>query len=139
MKTRLYGKNPPRLPKPVSAKRDTREGFSLRIIDEADHRFAVVKQMKSRVDRLIEETGSDTLAKQFMAGRAVFILSYLESTEIDALEGKQIDWKAYLAATKALTDALHKLGMNREAKSAITLSDYVADKVKKKGKPKKPK
>ena len=133
-KPRLYGK-PPRMPKPVSAKKD-KGGFSLKMIDQADHRFAVVKQMKARVDQLLEESGSDTFAKQCLAGRAVFILSYLESTELDALEGKQIDWKMYFQSVRSLGEVLSKIGMDKEAKSAVRLADYI-DSLEKKKKLKK--
>jgi hypothetical protein len=123
-KPRLYGKKPPRMPKPVSAKKD-KDGFSLRLIDQADHRFAVVKQMKARVDQLLDEAGCETFAKQCLAGRAVFILSYLESTELDALEGKQIDWKMYFQSVRSLGDVLAKIGLDKEAKQTIQLSQYI--------------
>lgn len=122
-KKRLYGKKQPRMPHPVSAKKD--KGFSLRLIDSADHRFAVVKQMQNRVNQLMEEAGCETFAKKCLAGRAVFILSYLESTELDALEGTEIDWRMYFQSVRSLGDVLAKIGLEREAKSAVRLAEYI--------------
>src|SRR5688572_21840392 len=108
-KTRLYGKHQPRMPMPKTAGRD--KGFSLRTINEADSRFAVVKDMRRRLEKLKDESDCDTLAREALAGRAIFLLVYLESCEIEMLEGRQIDWKRYLTAAKALADLLSKLGL----------------------------
>jgi hypothetical protein len=122
-KVRLYGKSQPRMPKPVSAKKD--KGFSLRMIAEADSRFAVVKQMRKRLQTLMDDAGVTTIQREWLASRAVFLVGYLESLELDALEGTQIDWRRYLQATKGLSDVLSKLGLDREAKSAARLHDYI--------------
>src|SRR4051812_27235148 len=124
-KIRLYGKEQPRMPRPVSAKKD--KGFSLRLITEADSRFAVVKQMRKRLESLMEDAGVDTVSKEWLAARAVFLVGYLESMELDALEGKQIDWRRYMQAVRSLSDVLGKLGLNRESKSAKRLQDYIVE------------
>jgi hypothetical protein len=124
-KPRLYGKDRLTFRNPVSAKRD-KKGFSLRIIEEADGRLHVVKTLHTRLKQLLDDTGSDTLARHMLAARAVFIAAYLESVEVTALEGtKEIDWKRYLQATKSLSDVLSKLGLNREAKKADRLHEYI--------------
>jgi hypothetical protein len=122
-KVRLYGKEQPRFPKPRSAKRD--KGFSLKTINNADCRFAVVKQMRKRLDQLMDDAGVDTVSKEWLAARAVFLVGYLESLEVDAFEGKEIDWKRYMQAVKSLSDVLSKLGLDRAAKSAARLHDYL--------------
>ncbi len=116
------------MPKPVSSKKDN--GFSLRLITEADWRFAVVKQMRKRLETLMDGAGVDTQQKEWLASRAVFIVRYLESLELDALEGTSIDFKRYFQATKSLSDVLSKLGLDREAKSAAKLTDYIDGKRK---------
>jgi hypothetical protein len=58
---------------PVKAKRD--KGFSLRSIEEADSRYAVVKTMRNRLKQLKEDVNTDTVAKEWLAGRAVFLLA----------------------------------------------------------------
>ena len=122
-KPRLYGKDRLTFRNPVSAKKD--KGFSLRTIEEADSRFHVVKTLHKRLKQLLDETGSDTLARKMLAGRAVFVAAYLESAEVDGLSGNEIDWKRYLQATKSLSDVLSKLGLNREAKKADRLHEYI--------------
>ena len=108
MKIRLYPKRKPRMAVPISARKD--RGFSLRQISEADSRYAVVKEMRKRLEQLKEDCGVDSIQKEWLCGRAVVLLAYLESQEVDALEGKQIDWRQYLSAVKAFGDVLVKLG-----------------------------
>lgn len=67
---RLYGKRRPRMPKPPMADND--KGFTLRMIREADSRFAVVKQMRERLERLIDDCQFETVAEESLCGRAVF-------------------------------------------------------------------
>lgn len=122
---RLYGKRRPRMPKPGLAKRD--KGFSLRLINEADSRFAVVKQMRQRLKQLLDDCGTETLAEEWLAARAVFMLGYLESLEIEAYEGKTINWASYCQACNALNGLLTKLGAfaTIRKKKTVTLEDYV--------------
>lgn len=117
------------MPKPTSARKD--KGFSLRLITEADSRFAVVKQMRKRLETLMDDAGVDTQQKEWLASRAVFIVGYLESLELDALEGTDIDFKRYFQATKSLSDLLSRLGLDREAKSAVKLQEYIEQGAKK--------
>lgn len=129
-KPRLWSKRRVKLPKPVSAKKD--KGFSLRLIGEADSRYAVVKAMRSRLEQLKADANVDSIQKEWLCGRAVFLVGYLESQEVEALEGTEIDWRRYLMATRALTDVLNKLGLDRELRSAQRLADYIAENKKSK-------
>lgn len=124
-KNRLYSKDQPRMPKPVSAKHD--KGFSLRMIESADGRFAVVKEMRRRLEQLESDVNADSEPKKWLAGRAVFLVSFLESQEHDALNGTAIDFKRYLSATKSLSDLLGKLGLDKEERSAKRLTEYLEE------------
>ncbi len=124
---RLFGKKKVRLPKPGLAKKD--KGFTLRMIQEADSRFAVVKQMRTRLQELLEDCGIETKAEEWLAGRAVFMLSYLESMEVDAMEGQEIRWASYCQACNTLNGLLTKLGAFAiERRPTVSLEDYVATK-----------
>lgn len=112
MKIRLYSKRKPRMAIPLPAKKD--KGFSLRQISEADSRYAVVKEMRKRLEQLKNECGVDSIQKEWLCGRAVVMLAYLESLEVDALEGKPIDWRQYLGAVKSFGDVLNKLGLEKD-------------------------
>jgi len=129
---RLYGKQKPRLPKPVNAKKDRRSGFSLRLIQEADSRFSVVKTIKRRLEQLIEDAGCDSIQKEILAGRAVFMAARLESMEVEALEGVEIDWGSYVQACNCLNGVLTKLGLDKHlGHEVIKLEQYVAGKTEK--------
>lgn len=112
MKIKLYPERTPRMSVPVPAKKD--KGFSLRQISEADSSFAVVKVMRQRLEQLKLEAGAPSIQKEWLCGRAVVLLAYLESQEVDAMEGKPIDWRQYLAAVKSFGDVLNKLGLGKE-------------------------
>src|SRR4051812_34182163 len=107
-KPRLYGTKKYKMPKPS---RRSKGKFELRTIQEADSRYHVVKLMRERVQKLMEDCNADTLAKEFLCGRAVYIASFLESSEMDAIEGKTMDWRTYLQAVRSLADVLNKLGL----------------------------
>src|SRR5262245_36227434 len=117
---RLYGKKKVRMPKPGFA--DPKAGFSLRLIEEADSRFAVVKQMKKRLEHLLADCDIQTQAEEWMAARAVFVLSYLESVEVNAYEGKEISWSSYMQACNALNSLLTKLGALGSERKPETVS-----------------
>jgi len=126
-KTRLWGKKRLKMPRPVSANRD--KGFSLRLITEADSRYSVVKTMRQRLEQLKEDAGVDTAAKEWLAARAVFLVGYLESEEVNALEGKDINWQRYIQATKALSDVLNKLGIHKDLTRGVQrLESYISGK-----------
>ncbi|MGE3241369.1 MAG: hypothetical protein AB7G28_07890 [Pirellulales bacterium] len=127
---RLEGKNRAKLPRP-KLKHD--KGFSLRTIDEADGRFALVKRMQRHLQRLKDDAAIDNIQKEMLAGRAVMICSYLESMEIELIEGKKINFGRYVQFVNALSNILSKLGIDGDAKrSMLTLEQYVASKKGKK-------
>lgn len=132
-KPRLKGKHRQHLPKPVTASKD--RGFSLRMIEEADGRLASVKLMRARLSDLMEDSGCDTVQQQWLAARGVFLLSYVETLECQALEGHQINWGQYLQAVKALSDVLSKLGLSRDVTRGVQrLQSYVEEASRKNGK-----
>jgi hypothetical protein len=126
-KPRLYSRKRVKMPKPpLKTKND--HGFSLRTINEADSRFHVVRLMRERVKNLMDDCDAhSSIGKEWMCGRAAFILGYLETQEIDAIEGTKMDWKTYLAAVRSLTDVLTKLGLDKAVKGAKTLEAYLND------------
>lgn len=129
-KPRLYGVKKFKMPKPP---RKSKGRFELRTINEGDGRYHVVKLMRERVAKLIEDCGAqDTLAKELLCGRAIYIASYLESQEMDAIEGKDMEWKTYLAAVRSLADVLNKLGLDKAARGAKNLETYLIDAGKRK-------
>ena len=125
-KQMLRRKNRVKMPKPVSAKKD--RGFSLRQINEADARLAVVKTLRKRLKQLMVDAGVDCIQREWLAGRAVFLVAHLESLEVDALEGKDIDWRSYIQSVKALSDVLNKLGLDKDVTRGVKrLETYIVE------------
>jgi hypothetical protein len=124
-KPRLYSKRKLKMPKPS---RSSEGKFELRTINEADSRFHVVKVMRSRVAKLMADCNADTIAKEWLCGRAVFLLGYLESQEMDAIEsGEDVNWRIYLQATRALSDVLKALGLDKAVAGTQRLETYLLD------------
>lgn len=123
-KPRLYSKRKYKAPKPRSRGNGK---FELRVISEADSRYHVVKVLRQQVAKLIADTNADTRQKELLCARAAFIAAYLESQETESLEGKELDWKTYLAAVRSLADVLNKLGLNQAKAGTQTLQDYLTD------------
>jgi hypothetical protein len=134
-KPRLFAPKRCKLPKPRLSKRSKKD-FELRVIGEADQRFHVVKQLRARVQQMMDDCQAETLAKEFLCARAVYLNSFLESQEVEALEGKKPDWRLYLQAVRALADVLSKLGLEPAVKTAKRLEDYIIDTAKRNGKTK---
>lgn len=126
-KPRLYSRREPRLPLPnPKANRD--KSFALRALSNADNRFAIVKELRRRLEQLKEDAGVQTLQREWLAARAVFLVARVESMEYDALTGQEIPWREYVLVTKALVDVLKRLGLDRERKTTLSLRKYVAAK-----------
>jgi hypothetical protein len=123
-KPRLYSPRVPRLPLPKNPNK-VKGSFALKTLNNADHRFAIVKELHRRLERLLEDTGATTLQREFMAARAIFLVARCEALEYDAVTGKQINWREYFQATKTLADVLKSLGMSEERKTTKRLSDYL--------------
>ncbi len=101
--------------------------FRPRFWMEADQRFAVVKELRARVERLQADCGADSYAKQLLCERAVFMLAVLETKEINAIESGAFDSGSYVCAVNGLLGILKALGLKKVVKAA-SLSDYIAEK-----------
>jgi hypothetical protein len=126
-KLRLWSKRKQKLPVPKTKGSENKQGrFALRALGECDSRLAVVKELKRRLNRLESDAGVDCSQKEMLAGRAIFMVSFLESTEVSAMEGKHVDWDEYVKVLNCLTSVLGKLGVERQiTKAAATLEEYI--------------
>lgn len=119
-KLRLFGKKTIKLAK-------SNDGECLRHIEEADGRLSTVKKMRLRLNRLIGDANCDTQQKEWLAARAVALVTYLESQEVKLMEDEPIVWQTYLQAVRTLADILNKLGLDKAGKGAKQLADYLID------------
>ena len=127
---RLYGKKKQKFPKPSTKPKnpDSKKGFELRLIREADNRYSCVKTIKRRLTQLLKDAACDSMQREILAGRAIFLAAHLESLEVEALEGKDIDWGSYVHCTNCLNGILTKLGLDRQlANEVTTLEKYMAN------------
>lgn len=69
-KRRLWSKRKLQMPRPTKPTHD-KKGLSLRLITEADSRFAVVKEMRRRIDQLIMDAGLTTIQQEWLANLVV--------------------------------------------------------------------
>jgi hypothetical protein len=85
-----------------------------------------VKEVRSRLRTLIEDSGADSFQKRLLAERAVFLSIKLQSMEIDAVEGREFEMGKYNQGVNALVGLLRSLGLERAMKRPDTdLRSYV--------------
>ncbi len=105
--------------------------FTPRYLDDVDCRTSAIKEFKRRLLELQEAAGADSPQKKLLCERANFIASRLQSMELDALEGRDIDMGVYTQASNALMGILKTLKLDAaKAGKVLDLDAYVAGKTK---------
>ena len=93
---------------------------------EIDQRCAIVREVRQRYEKLCEHTGADSVQKEMLVQRAIFINIQLETMECEAAESGTFDPGVYAQMVNALSGLLNKLGLDRkEADAAMNLRAYV--------------
>ncbi len=100
--------------------------FVPRFWEGEDGRSVIVKEIRRRVDALIEETGADSLQKQILIQRAVFILLQIETMEIDAARNGVPPDGVFVQLVNSLQGLLKLLGLEKQVSKTIDLKAYVA-------------
>ena len=99
--------------------------FTPRFWQDADNRVAIVRALKERVGQLKTDSNADSMQKEVLCERAVFLIAVLETAEVNAVDGgKALDLGAYVQGVNSLMGVLRMLGLDKKAK-AIGLADYV--------------
>lgn len=102
--------------------------FKPKFWQEQDNRVAVVKEIRRRVKALKADVGADSVQKELLAERAVFVALQLETMECDALAGKgKLDAGVYCQAVNTLSGLLSKLGLDRKVQEAGGLKAFLED------------
>jgi len=100
--------------------------FTPRFWEDSDRRVALVRAVQERVEALKRDTASDSVQKQTLCERAVFLATVLETSEVNAIEGvRPLDTGSYVQALNSLLGILKALGLDRKAKS-LGLAKFVA-------------
>lgn len=96
--------------------------------EHADGRCAIVREIRRRYLELKEDCGADSIAKDLLVQRAVFVALQLETTERTAAEGGSFDSGKYGQLVNTLVGLLRSLGLERHIKKVANLADYVESK-----------
>lgn len=102
--------------------------FSPRFYEDADQRSHVVREIKRRIETLTNDCGADTIQKQILVARAIFLSTLIETNELNALDTGKIDVGQLVQATNSLLGVLKSLGLEKNTKTAIDLKTYVQKK-----------
>lgn len=103
--------------------------FTPQFLDSLDGRCTVARVLRQRFERVRDEVGATTLAKEALCRRLVFTDAVLESMESEAAEsGKMADMGAYVQATNAMLGLARTLGLERRANDATDLQTYLRQK-----------
>jgi len=101
--------------------------FTVRFWEDSDGRLASIKAIKRRVEALRKDVGATSVQKDLLVQRAAFVALQLESMEIAAAEGKELDRGVYGQMVNTLLGLLRALGLESAQRAkAISLKDYVA-------------
>lgn len=98
-----------------------------KFLSTADQRLKVIKLIRRRLERLIEEAGCSSIQRELLASEAVFISVQLETMRVNALEGKYFDAGVYTQMVNCLSGLLAKLGLNKQATQVESLSTILAE------------
>lgn len=101
------------------------KAFVPKFWDELDGRCIVAKEIRRRYEELASDTGADSVQKQMLVQRAVFINLRLEAIECEAAQGEPFDAGLYASMTNSLNGLLSKLGLNKQIKNADDLQSYL--------------
>lgn len=102
--------------------------FSPRFWENSDARISVVKTIRRRYQLLKEHCGGEeSYQRDLLCQRVAFISIILETQEVQAAEGGDIDLGSYIQATNGLTGLLKTLGLDKRIKSVRDLSSYLKE------------
>ena len=94
---------------------------------DVDNRLAIVKEIKRRLATLTADAGVDSVQKQILAERVVFLTLKLETAEVEAAETGKFDLGSYTHALNVLAGLLKKLGLEAVEPEARDLEDILQE------------
>ncbi|MEQ8791772.1 MAG: hypothetical protein RIC55_36250 [Pirellulaceae bacterium] len=99
--------------------------FVPRFWDEADGRSTIVRVIRERFDRLMQDTGADSYQKELLVQEAIFVAIQLETLRVKAAESGELDAGSYTQLVNCLQGLLNKLGLDRRMHEVVTLQDVL--------------
>lgn len=102
------------------------ERFEPRFWETTDQRQGVVKEIRRRLEALRDDAGVDSVQKEMLVRRAIFISIQLETMEVQSVETGDFQAGVYTQMTNALSGLLSKLGLEQQTtKKVVNLHEYV--------------
>jgi hypothetical protein len=118
-KMRLKGKDRASLP----------DQFEPHLLIEADGRRSVVKELRRRVKRLMEDCGATSYQQEMLCEEAVYLFAKLETMRVRELRGETVDDGVRTQMINCLQGILSKLGLEKHQQTEMTDLDlYIKSK-----------
>ncbi len=103
--------------------------FRARFWDDSDQRISVVKNIRQRYQLLKEDCGGEeSYQRDLLCQRVAFISIILETKEVQAAEGGDLDLGSYVQGVNGLMGLLKALGLEKRFKSVNDLKTYLKQK-----------
>lgn len=103
--------------------------FRPRFWEDSDQRCAVVRLIRRRYELLKEHAGgNESFQRDLLCQRLAFVSIILETKEVTAAEGGDLDLGSYVQAVNALVGLLKTLGLDKRMKTVSDLKSYLAEK-----------
>lgn len=103
--------------------------FKPRFWDDSDSRIGVVKHIKRRYELLKDHCGgSESAQRDLLCQRLAFVSVILETKEVVAAEGGDLDLGSYTQGINCLVGLLRALGLERRMKNVTDLKAYLEQK-----------
>ena len=95
--------------------------------EQVDGRLASVKRIKRRLEALRKDAKVDSVQKEMLCQRAVFLALQIETVEQKAAQGEVVNSGQYCQSCNALLGLLRHLGLNSASSAKrISLKEYTA-------------
>src|SRR5688500_18517868 len=98
-KDRLAKRGLLKLPKPT---RKAGDSYIVKVLEDSDQRLQIVRMIRNRIKQLEDECGAESLAKQMLCARAVWLWCYLETLEVEAIETGEFKAGPWVQANNSL-------------------------------------
>lgn len=94
---------------------------------DADKRKHAVRRIQERYEALKVDTGIDSLQKDTLLQRAVFLELQLETMEMEAVQKETFDSNRYVTLLNSFLGLLKALGLKKATKTVEDLESYLEE------------
>jgi len=100
--------------------------FSPRFWTDCDSRLAIVRNIRSRYHLLREACGgNESPQRDLLVQRIAFLAILIETSEVIAAEGGQVDMGVYVQSVNAFTGLIKTVGLEKRIKNVTDLKTYL--------------